>query len=57
MDALRPHLAVLGTRWHAGRLVLHVLSAERPEGFEPVPPDPHDLYFHTVRKPAAAAAA
>ena len=41
--------AVLGTRWHAGRLVVHVLSADRPDGgFEPVPPDLQDLYFHTL---------
>jgi ABC-type multidrug transport system ATPase subunit len=53
VEALRPHLAVLGTRWHAGRLVAHVLSAERPEGFEPASPDLHDLYFHTLRRPAA----
>ena len=57
VDALRPHFAVLGTRWHAGRLVVHVLSAERPEGFEPAPPDLQDLYFHTIRKPLATAAA
>jgi ABC-2 type transport system ATP-binding protein len=46
---LRREYAVLGTRWHAGRLVVHVMSTERPEeGFEPVPPDLHDLYFHTL---------
>jgi ABC-2 type transport system ATP-binding protein len=56
VDALRLHLAVLGTRWHAGRLVVHVLSPAQPEGFEPVPPDLHDLYFHTIRKPAPVAA-
>jgi ABC-type multidrug transport system ATPase subunit len=54
VEALRPHVAVLGTRWHAGRLVVHVLSAERPDGFEPVPADLHDLYFHTIRRSAAA---
>jgi ABC-2 type transport system ATP-binding protein len=52
VEALRPHLAVLGTRWHGGRLVAHVLSPERPEGFEPVAPDLHDLYFHTLARPA-----
>jgi ABC-type multidrug transport system ATPase subunit len=49
LAAFRRDHAVLGTRWHAGRLVVHVLSADRPEGgFEPVPPDLQDLYFHTV---------
>jgi ABC-2 type transport system ATP-binding protein len=43
--------AVLGTRWHAGRLVVHVMSADRPEsGFELVAPDLQDLYFHTLRQ-------
>jgi ABC-2 type transport system ATP-binding protein len=51
---LRADHAVLGTRWHAGRLVVHVVSAERPSGgFEAVAPDLQDLYFHTVRQPAA----
>jgi len=52
VDALRPHHAVLGTRWHAGRLVVHVLSPDRPDGFEPVTPDLHDLYFQTLARPA-----
>jgi len=47
-DVKRDH-AVLGTRWHQGRLVVHVLSAERPAaGFEPAPADLQDLYFHTI---------
>jgi len=56
VEALRPHLAVLGTRWHAGRLVVHVLSPDRPDGFEPVPPDLHDLYFQTLGAASSAAA-
>jgi ABC-type multidrug transport system ATPase subunit len=45
----RRELSVLGTRWHHGRLVVHVLSADRPGGgFEPVPADLQDLYFHTI---------
>ena len=45
--------AVLGSRWDSGRLVVHVLSADRPDtGFESVPPDLRDLYFHTLGKPA-----
>ena len=50
-------LAVLGTRWHQGRLVVHVFSAAGPpdKGFEPVPPDLQDLYFHTLRHASPAA--
>ncbi len=49
LAAFRRDHAVLGTRWHAGRLVVHVLSADRPDsGFEMVPPDLQDLYFHTL---------
>jgi len=47
---------VLGTRWHGGRLVVHVVSSDRPEGgFEPVAPDLQDLYFHTLKRGASAA--
>ncbi len=45
---------VLGTRWHSGRLVVHVMSATPPGGgFEPAPPDLQDLYFHTLRQTSA----
>jgi ABC-2 type transport system ATP-binding protein len=54
LAALRKDHAVLGARWHAGRLVVHVVSPERPDaGFEAVAPDLQDLYFHTLRQPAA----
>ncbi len=53
--ALRRELAVVGARWHAGRLVVHVMSPARPaDGFEEVPADLQDLYFHTVNRPAPA---
>jgi ABC-type multidrug transport system ATPase subunit len=56
LAALRQSHDVLGTRWHSGRLVVHVLSAERPpDGFEPVAPDLSDFYFHTVRHEPPAA--
>jgi ABC-2 type transport system ATP-binding protein len=56
LTALRESHAVLGTRWHSGRLVAHVLSPERPGGdFEPVSPDLQDFYFHTVQAKAPAA--
>jgi ABC-2 type transport system ATP-binding protein len=52
----RAEHTVLGTRWHAGRLVVHILSADRPgDGFEPVPADLRDLYFHTLGRPAGTA--
>jgi ABC-type multidrug transport system ATPase subunit len=47
-------VAVLGSRWRGGRLVVHVLSPERPDpGFEPVAPDLSDLYFQTLGGRAA----
>jgi ABC-2 type transport system ATP-binding protein len=47
---------VLGTRWHGGRLVVHVVSPQAPEaGFEPADPDLQDLYFHTLKQGAPAA--
>ena len=56
LEAFRRDHAVLGTRWHAGRLVVHVLSPDPPQsGFEPVPPDLQDLYFHTLRESAPPA--
>jgi len=53
LEAFRRDHAVLGTRWHAGRLVVHVLSPSAPKAaFEPVPPDLQDLYFSTLRESA-----
>jgi hypothetical protein len=52
----RAEHTVLGTRWHGGRLVVHILNADRPgDGFEPVPADLRDLYFHTLGRPAGTA--
>jgi ABC-2 type transport system ATP-binding protein len=51
LAAFRRDHAVLGTRWHAGHLVVHVMSPDRPDdGFEAVPPDLQDLYFHTLNR-------
>jgi ABC-2 type transport system ATP-binding protein len=56
LTAYRQTHAVLGTRWQAGRLVVHILGTDRPgEGFEVVPPDLRDLYFHTLRGPVGTA--
>ena len=47
--------AVLGTRWHGGRLVVHVMGTRPPDrSFEAAPPDLQDLYFHTLRQTTAA---
>ena len=55
LAAIRRDHAVLGTRWHAGHLVVHVLSVDRPEeGFDPVPPDLQDVYFHTLSQSRTA---
>jgi ABC-type multidrug transport system ATPase subunit len=56
LEAYRRDHAVLGTRWHAGRLVVHVLGPQAPEdGFEPVLPDLQDLYFSTLRQSTVGA--
>jgi len=58
LAAYTRELAVLGTRWHEGRLVVHVLSVDSPApGFEPVSPDLQDLYFQTLRQPAPSSSA
>jgi hypothetical protein len=55
LEALRRDMTVLGTRWHEGRRVVHVLSDARPgPGFEPVAPDLQDLYLRTVRDASPA---
>ena len=49
---------VISTRLLGGRTLLHVVGDERPgDGFEPVPPDLEDAYFHALRRAAPAAAA
>ena len=57
LDAVKRERAVICTRWLGGRLVVHVVSLERPgAGFEPVDPDLEDLYFHTLRRRGTTAA-
>ncbi|MCD9029717.1 ABC transporter ATP-binding protein [Luteimonas sp. BDR2-5] len=49
---------VLSTRLVAGRPVIHVFSAERPEaGFEQIAPDLEDVYFQRLRLQARQQAA
>ena len=52
--------AVISTRLVAGRTVVHVLSDDQPEGFEPVQTSLEDVYFstlHTAKSGARAEAA
>jgi ABC-type multidrug transport system ATPase subunit len=51
---------VISTRLFAGNTLIHVFSPSHPgDGFEPVPADLEDVYFHTLREadPDAAAKA
>lgn len=48
-------LAVISTRWYAGRLEIHVFSDEAlDDGFEQVDPDLKDAYFSTLNTAEAA---
>ncbi len=48
-------LAVISTRWYAGRIVIHVFSDDGPgDGFEPVDADLEDVYFSTLHRAEAA---
>ncbi|MEM7585323.1 MAG: ABC transporter ATP-binding protein [Acidobacteriota bacterium] len=47
-------LAVISTRWYAGRLEIHVTSDEPlDDGFEPVDADLKDVYFSTLKSAKA----
>lgn len=51
---------VISNRFFAGRVIIHVLSDNRPEGFEPVQAGLEDVYFTTLadaRRPAVPVAA
>jgi ABC-type multidrug transport system ATPase subunit len=48
-------MAVISTRWLAGRIVLHVADEGSPgEGFEAVEANLQDVYFSTLRRAEAA---
>jgi ABC-type multidrug transport system ATPase subunit len=60
LPAYQERYQIISTRLFAGRTVLHVYSPDHPgDGFEPVPADLEDVYFHTLREadPAVAAKA
>ncbi len=48
---------VISTRLFAGRTLIHVYSPDHPgDGFEPVPADLEDVYFHSLGESAREAA-
>ncbi|HVR99878.1 MAG TPA: ABC transporter ATP-binding protein [Thermoanaerobaculia bacterium] len=48
---------VISTRLFAGRTLIHVYSPDHPgDGFEPIPADLEDVYFHSLRESAREAA-
>ena len=52
LAAYQEHHAVISTRLVAGKTVVHVLSEQRPDGFEPVPISLEDVYFSTLHNAA-----
>ncbi|WP_420605220.1 ABC transporter ATP-binding protein [Novosphingopyxis sp.] len=60
LDDYKASHEIISHRFFAGRIIVHVLSDERPEGFEAVQGGLEDVYFTTLadaRRPAAAAQA
>jgi len=55
LEGYRRDLAVISSRWAAGRVVIHVLSdTPLDAGFKPVEADLQDVYFSTLRLQQAA---
>jgi ABC-2 type transport system ATP-binding protein len=50
--AFQQEHAVISTKLVGGRTVVHVFSADRPEGFDPVPASLEDVYFSTLHHAA-----
>lgn len=48
MDDIQNRYQVILSHLSGGETVVHVLSDDRPEGFEPVAPDLEDVYFATL---------
>jgi len=48
LDEYQGKYEVISTRLFAGNSVIHVLSAERPKGFDPVEGGLEDVYFSTL---------
>jgi ABC-2 type transport system ATP-binding protein len=55
LDQHRQHYRVISTRLFGGRTVIHVLSDDRPEGFEPANGGLEDVYFSTLAASRQAA--
>jgi ABC-2 type transport system ATP-binding protein len=45
----RDRFQLISMRLFAGKTLVHVLSPQQPEGFEPAAPDLEDFYFATIR--------
>ena len=55
LERHQQQLAVISTRWFAGRIIIHAVSDESPrDGFETVDADLEDVYFSTLRHAEAA---
>ncbi|MGV8040266.1 MAG: ABC transporter ATP-binding protein [Thermoanaerobaculaceae bacterium] len=55
LEGYRSDHTVISSRWSAGRVTIHVLSAEPLDhGFEPVEADLQDVYFSTLKLQQAA---
>jgi ABC-type multidrug transport system ATPase subunit len=48
LEACQQKYEVISTRLFAGRTIIHVLSDQQPEGFEPVEGGLEDVYFTTL---------
>jgi ABC-2 type transport system ATP-binding protein len=53
MESIEQEFNVISRRLFAGRTVLHVLSDERPEGFDSAPATLEDAYFRTLHQQRA----
>lgn len=47
-DALAEQYTIISMRFFAGNMVIHVLSDDQPQGFEPVAVGLEDVYFSTL---------
>ncbi|WP_236554642.1 hypothetical protein [Novosphingobium sp. 9U] len=59
LDNYKLNHEIISHRFFAGRVIIHVLSDERPDGFDPVQGGLEDVYFATlasVRRPAVETA-
>lgn len=55
LDEYRSAFDIISSRLFAGQTVIHILSDNRPSGFEPVNAGLEDVYFSTLSDPRRAA--